>query len=186
MRRPPPRAWIGWAWAKAELPAYPLDRRTIAFHEAAHAVLSHMLSLPITGAEISSASETSAVAGIVRMDNSVIGKRAAVAPDDIPLPVLKSAAIELATMYVAGTMAELRLHELDVGGWLGLHCTDFTNARCVLWEAFGSDRPLYYCQCLASYLLVEHWPWVERVANRLITAGAVTPDEIAAAREGAA
>lgn len=168
-----------WAWPPADLPDYPRDdRRTVAYHEAGHAVLQHLLQLPMTGVEVYDQPKDNAL-GIVNMNTAHIKARATeVSNIEIPPSVLESAAVDIATMYVAGVMAELKLHRLAVTGWLRLYCHDFKNARTVLFEAFGSDRPLYYCQCLAISILTEHWEWVEAVANRLETEGKLSANEV--------
>lgn len=171
--------WMRWAWPAADLPDYRRDdRRTVAYHEAGHAVLQCLLHLPMTGVEVYDQPKDGAL-GIVNMDMAHIKALATEVSDiEIPRSVLESAAVNLATMFVAGAMAELKLHGLEVTGWLRLDCRDFKNARIVLCEAFGWDRPLYYCQCLATTILTEHWEWVRVVANRLETDGKISPNEI--------
>jgi hypothetical protein len=172
--------WMLWAWPKVALPEYPRDRRTVAYHEAGHAVLSHMLRLPMTGARVHDAAPGVTPCGIVNMDQSAIKALAEVTMDtEIPQPLHELVAVELAAMYVAGTMAELKLHGLEVNGWLGVDSPDFKNARSILCDAFEWDGPLYYCQRLASAVLTENWPWVVAVADEINAQGSVTAEDIA-------
>lgn len=186
MIKHPPIAWMSWAWPKVALPEYPRDRRTVAYHEAGHAVLSHILRLPMTGARVHDAPPGATPGGSVDLDLPAIKASAAETIDtEIPQSLHELVAIELATMYVAGIMAELKLHGLEVTGWLGLEDRDFLNARILLCEAFGIDLALYYCQCLASAVLAEHWSWVAVVAGEIEANGSVTVEDIARAARSA-
>lgn len=169
------------------LPNYPRDRRTIAHHEAAHAVLCCLFGVPIRGARVDADGSGKVDLEVARhvdadapLPRNATELEAPAADADIPLPsdAIELAAIRLAVMYVGGVMAELLLHGLSVSGWLALYDSDWRNARAVLTEGFGHDLPLYDCQCVAGVALVEHWAWVSAVADELDLHGAITANDI--------
>lgn len=176
--------WMDMVSPKVDLPEYPRDRRTVAFHEAGHAVVAYLLRLPMLSASVDREPHANGgFAGIVNMDfDKIKASAAAVADGDIPQSVMERAAIDIATMFVAGAMAELRLHGQDANGALDLDWPDFKNASTVLRKVFGSDAALHLCQRLASALLFEHWDWVGCVGNSIWWHGSVSLDEIARLR----
>lgn len=156
----------------ASLPAYQVDRRTIALHEAGHAVLCCLIGVAITGAHV----DPDGLSGKVKFAVSAVR----VDKPHLPQDVLEHAAIQLATMYVGGEMAELLHHGLDVESWhyLLLDTSDWESARKVLWMAFRTAAPLFYCQRLARAMLTEHWAWVQSVADVIELKGVVDGDNV--------
>lgn len=160
--------WATWAWPKVSLPDYPRDRRTICYHEAAHAVVALLFDLPIGSAHIFD--DAGGLHGKVEITPRP--PRDTAAP--IPRAVLEAAGVRLAAMYLSGTIAELLLHGFEASGWLGLDTRDWRHARTVLKEAFGHDLPLFYCQCVAAAVLSANWDWVRAVAEALDEAGTLS------------
>ncbi len=174
----PPIDSLFLAGSKVLLPEYPRDRRTIAYHEAGHAVVSYLQNLPILGARLH-AEPLDGEAGRVDLNlDKIKSSAAATADKKFPQAIMECAAINIATMYVAGVMTELRLHGVEVNGPLDLDWRDFQNARTVLRDVFGDDAPLYFCQRLASALLADNWDWVGCVGNSIWFYGPVDVDEI--------
>src|SRR5690554_4257885 len=94
--------------ALTALPAYRRDRRTLAVHEAAHAVLAAIFRIPMQGARVFE--EGDHIDGAVDLDRARIAE-AATLPEP-PEWATQRAAIELAAMYAAGVLAELRFHNI--------------------------------------------------------------------------
>lgn len=168
----PPFRWATWAWPRVSLPDYPRDRRTLCYHEAAHAVLGLLFDLPIGSAHIFD--DADGLHGKVEMTPRQPQDTSAL----IPPEVMEAAGVRIAAMYVSGVIAELLLHGIEPPGWLGLDTPDWRNARAVLKEAFGHDLPLFYCQCVAAAILSENWAWVQAVADVLGDAGTLSADAV--------
>jgi len=165
----PPVEFVRRVWPVGALPHYPRDQRTIAYHEAGHAVFCRLLNIPMARIE---AEQTGG--GRVSFAGKYEDK------DDLdPLPreTLETAAVELACMYVAGVMAETVLHRVNVSGMLLLDTPDWRNAERVLLMAFNSTAPLGYCQRLARAVLREQWEQVEAIAEALLVKGSLSGDE---------
>lgn len=165
----PPIRWATWAWPKVSLPDYPRGRRTLCYHEAAHAVLGLLFNLPIGSAYIFDDGD-GGLHGKVDLTPRPPCDTSAL----IPRAVMEAAGVRLAAMYLGGTVAELLLHGFEARGWLGLDTPDWRNARAVLKEAFGHDLPVFYCQCVAAAVLSANWDWVRAVAEALDGAGTLS------------
>lgn len=161
----PPYRWLWRVGAIADPPSWPRNRRTLAYHEAGHTVLSELCGLAVDVAEINPEGDI----GEMRF---VTPQPRADAPD-IPQAMIEKAAVEIAAMYMGGVMCELLLHGRDLkpGTCLLLNDRDWTNAKHMLWTAFSSHTPLFYCQRLARAVLSENWAWVEAVAAEIEAAG---------------
>lgn len=166
----PPMEWVRRAWPVVSLPSYERDRRTIAYHEAGHAVLGVLIGLPMGAAHVY---EDGGGKVELPTPSSVGGTERA-----IPPAVLESVGAQIASMYVGGTMAELLLHGIEIHGELNLDTPDWRNARAVLREALGHDLALYYCQRGACAMLAANWDWVKAVAEALADAGTLSGDDI--------
>lgn len=169
IERPPPFTQLLLAGPMVGLPLYRITRRVIAHHEAAHAVLCSLFGLRIRNA-------------LIRADNSGLVDlvRPSAPPVDRPIPraMLETAAVQIASMYLAGVMAELLLCGQVLDGRVELDIPDWRNARRVLVEVFECDVPLFFCQRYARYLLSKHWGWVRAVAAELMVRGTVSTEDI--------
>ncbi len=170
-----------------ELPSYPRDRLTVAYHEAAHAVLCCRFGIRIRGVVIYV--DGGGKVDLVHPQSPIpdlapTGKPTDRAPaplhadSSIPRDDLHMAATQLAVMYLGGIMAELLLHGLSVDGPLALDIPDWRAARAVLKEGFGHDRLLYECQSVACMILAEHWDWTSAVAAELDRCSEISVQEI--------
>lgn len=170
-QRPPVR-WLWRVGSIADLPNYSKDRRTLAYHEAGHAVLCLLAGVHIVGAQVDEEGTAGKVELAVRRSVEDVAS--------IPDEMLAAAAVRLASMYVGGVMCELLLHGVDVeqGSYLLLNTTDWDNARKLLHIVFGTDTPLFYCQRLARAVLTENWAWVEAVAIEIDAHGFVDAHDI--------
>lgn len=183
----PPYRWLRRVGAIADRPSWPRDRRTLAYHEAGHAVLSELCGMPVDAAEIN-AKSTKGEVRFVRaqgranplevpketLEECAMEFKAAL--DKCPVEIkagLEKSAVEMAAMYVGGVMCELLLHDKDVapGAYLLLNDGDWDNARHLLWMVFACHTPLFYCQRLARAVLSENWAWVEAVAAEIESTG---------------
>ncbi len=146
-------------------------------------MLAHIMRLPVIGASVDNGS-VDVVSGGVDLDQIAIEATAAATSDrEIPQKMLEEVSLSLSTMYVAGVMAELMLHGIEVDGRLGLWgWSDYRYARTLLRDAFNTETPLYYCQRLASAVLDENWQWVSAVAGEIEAKGQVSVDDIARLR----
>lgn len=175
----PPIAHLFLAGARVAMPDLPRDRRTWAYHEAGHAVLAHILNLPIVEARVHAATLKTGEAGAVEIKWPTTDKPAPIPDAEIPAELRELASIEIATVFVAGVMAELALHNIEAYGWLDLDCSDWRGARRALKKGFDSDLPLWFCQKTASAVLAENWRHVIAVAAAIEESGTVTAAEIA-------
>lgn len=183
----PPYRWVRRVGSIADLPSLPRDRRTLAYHEAGHAVLSELYGLAVDTAEVN-AQGTKGKVRLVRPQGranhyeapKLMIKEWAVEfkamLDKGPVEIkagLEKTALELAAMYVGGVMCELLLHDKDLapGTYLLLHNQDWDDARHILWMVFSCHTPLFYCQRLARAVLAENWAWVEAVAAEIESVG---------------
>ncbi|ALP53986.1 hypothetical protein Tel_13040 [Candidatus Tenderia electrophaga] len=161
----PPYRWLRRVGAIADLPSWPRDRRTLAYHEAGHAVLSELCGLAVDVAKIN----TEGSKGEMRF----VKPRPCADVPEFPQAMIEKVAVEMAAMYVGGVMCELLLHGRDLkpGTYLLLNDRDWTNAKRILWKAFSSHTPLFYCQRLARAVLSENWTWVRAVAAEIEAVG---------------
>lgn len=158
----------------APTPDYPRDSRTLAFHEAGHALLCAIFRVPMTEAEID---RTGAQGGKVRLEARAV--------DDAPIPAdaLRRSALRLAAMYQSGVVAEIIHHGLEIpdGHVLLRETSDWDKARRVLdlGGVVGSATGgLYVSQQLALWLLRSGWAVVESLAHVLLRRGTVQQYEI--------
>lgn len=171
------RYWL-WSWPIVKLPSHQKDRRTIAHHEAAHAVLLHLFGLPIAGASVYDAADEDGVLGYVQ-----VGECKPPVSGVSDQAERERAAINLAAIYLGGIMAELHLHELQLHGRLFLPGnSDFIHARNVLLKVFGWDRALYFAQLHAAELVAAHWGWIARVADALLAGTDIGAEYVGRAR----
>ena len=175
---PPPARWIRRIVHNVPLPEYPRDRRTIAIHEAGHAVAMAAFGVPVERVEIHQTAD-GGFGGSVEPDRAACRARIE-SPDGEPTPnrsLEEFSSVAMATIYVAGIQAELLHHGLDVSGTLRLDDHDHREAVRHLMTAFRSDGPLWYTQRLARYLLSKRWNLVVALADELMAADVVTSEE---------
>ncbi len=168
----PPRQWVRRVVGTAPTPKIPGDARTLAFHEAGHAVVAAGFGVPLDRIEVN----FQRLRGAVHVDRPACRQFAEErgGGDEARSQSLEEfAAVSAATIYMAGKQAELLLHEIAVEGTLRPSDTDTIQARRVLLEAFGHDAPLWYCQRLARYLLACNWGLVTSVAEELLASGTI-------------
>ena len=174
-------------WPMADvvaMPGYSRDHLTICHHEAGHAVLGVLFGLPIGAVHVAGRDNQDGAGAACAVGEVVSGKVELILPDrsepseTIPDAALRGAGVRIAAMYMAGVMAELLLHGIEVRGLLNLDTPDWFNARAVLLEAFRHDRALYFSQYLATMALARNWDWVEAVALTVAEAGTITVDAV--------
>jgi hypothetical protein len=171
----------------APLPSYPRDRRTIAHHEAAHAVLCCRFGIRFSGVYLYADG-----GGKVDWDGLHSGNPDPAFSDPAPDHSLDTgtdshetsseplhlACVQIAVMYAAGMMAELLVQGLCPSAPLDLEIPDWQNARAVLREGFGHDRMLPDIQDLAVVFLVEHWEWISAVAAELDQHSEISEEDV--------
>jgi hypothetical protein len=144
------------------VPAFERDARSIAHHEAGHAVVLDCIGMPI------SRIEASPTRGQVSIDIEAVRRCSEVPMDDA---AKERAACQLAAGYMAGLQAELILHDIRPGGMVLPDDHDHRAARTILCEVCGTAISLGYCQLLARHFLTTNWPNVQRLADRLQICG---------------
>lgn len=155
------------------------DRRTIAIHEAGHAVAAKALGLPTFGAELHD------VGGSFHMQPSQFSPDPPTRLEDdellanIDLMICEKAgraddvelAIDLATMLAAGRQAELLNAGFSWQGECPMTTHDSTRASEHLRRA-GQAATTGFCQKRARSLLTAHWDQVMEIADELQRNGA--------------
>lgn len=173
--RRPPRYWAHRVWPITETPSYPQTRRSLVYHEAGHVIFHYLQGLRMTGVHVSADSKN----GKVSLDLPAIQATAAkLAHVAIPRAMEEKLTLDLATMYVAGVIAQCVLYGIIVDGALARDCHDWRNAQKLLIKAFGNDHALFYCQELARFVLLKYWPFVTQIAIDLDSKGAISPERI--------
>lgn len=172
--RRPPRNWAHRFWPIAEMPHYPHTRRTFAFHEAGHILFCHLQGLSMLGARLDADGTGSVKLDIDRIQASA-RELANVA---IPRSMEEKLTLDLTAMYVAGVIAECTLYGIIVNGTLARDCIDWRNARKLLTNAFGNDHGIFYCQELARFVLLKHWPLVTRLAVEIDSKGLIGVERV--------
>ncbi|MDO8706037.1 MAG: hypothetical protein Q7J84_13930 [Sulfuricaulis sp.] len=171
----PPRNWAHRVWPRAVAPHYPQTRRSLTYHEAGHAIFHYLQNLRMTGVYVDADSKS----GKVSMDVPAIQATAAkLANVVIPRPLEEKITLDLATMYVAGVIAQCTLYGIRVDGVLSRDCHDWRNARKLLIDIFGNDHALFYCQELARFVLRKYWPFVTQLAIELDSKGAISAERV--------
>ncbi len=172
--RRPPRRWAHRFWPIAETPHYPQTRRTSAFHEAGHVLFCHLQGVRMLGARLDADG-----GGSVKLDTDRIQASARKLADiAIPRPMEEKLTLDFATMFVAGVIAECVLYGIIVDGMLARDCNDWRNARKLLTHAFGNDHGIFYCQELARFVLLKHWPLVTRIAVEIQSKGLIGVEQV--------
>lgn len=176
----PPRAWMGRHFGWSELPeTMRRDRVSVAFHEAAHAVVSVALGLPFDAVVIEPYGDSA---------RGWVGRRPETGnPHDHDLerqPGYGEAGDELlrgcsfapdfcfsrAVMFEAGLQAEMLLAGFMLTGTLLSHFWDQRQARHLMALVGLAPAGLFYVQRFARSYLTHTWPSVARVAEALLQA----------------
>ena len=144
------------------------DRRLVAIHEAAHAVVACRLGLEVVGMSLDAPAEPGrSWSGRV----SIAGIGGDPSPPDPAWrqdKVYGRAAIGLASVYQAGVIAELRHIGAAYDGLVLEGGPDLEVARQLLGMAgLTADDALHRAQRLADGILAAMWPLVGRVADDL-------------------
>ena len=160
----PPRRQIWQVRGTVSCPEFKRDRRSLAYHEAGHAVFALWLGVPSVSAELG------ADAG------SVMPEWPSPPSDETSFPppaaLEEFAALMYAALLFSGLQAEILVAGLDVAGLMRAGDDDDRKARAHLREAFRSEVPAWYCQRFARALLTQHWGAVETIAAELLASSA--------------
>ena len=159
-----------WPATHQELPAYPVTRLGVCFHEAGHVVASRAVGLSIESAVVAVDSETGRVSGNVQRRCSDAYDRTAPAVA-CPPGLLRLAGVRMAATYLAGYQAELLYHHIELPGCLMLDEADIQMASRALRVTYRTVSGLLYVQRLARVILRTLWGRVEAVAYELDAKG---------------
>ena len=167
-------------------PTWRVQGRTLAIHEAGHAVALELTGRRCTGATIDGRHAARGAAGQVWTTSRV--PRELVAPQ-APLeraifPESRALLACWAAAYLAGRQAECIARDFDPCGWLGEDAPDDREAAFMLSAGFGrmaGSAPRAGCEDLARRMLLAHWDQVEAVAELLLRDKTVTGAAIRAA-----
>lgn len=182
----PPKRWINRIWEPVPLPSYTRDLKTIAYHEAGHALLFLANGISILEVYLDIESDQAGEApGHVRQDRQRIAElreeMAHVKPPSDEAQKRRSdqeGILRAAAIFLAGEQAELILHGLTVDGPVYTSSPDQRVAMGMLRDAFRHTHGVYYCQRLARAILLDLWPVVESIANALLKTGRLDSDQV--------
>ncbi|MDP2172003.1 MAG: hypothetical protein Q8J96_16465 [Rhodocyclaceae bacterium] len=157
----------------------------VAFHEAGHVVIGLTLGMPCHDARIT----PEGTAGRAGVMNPVNDKSITTTTPQPPVEVSEiyqqtskviwpgmppaAAALNNATMLVAGRQAELIHAGIRLTGTLHMHDADHQQARAIL-LASGQRLAMCWAQRMARHLLTSAWPEVEAIAAELRSTGTWT------------
>lgn len=158
------------------LPDRSRDRQSIAYHEAAHAVLFGLAGLPVAKVEVRHDG------GSVTLDQDLIHQQRR--PDieiDEASPMFKEAVVLYAACFYAGIQAEYLFHGIVVPGRVVRNDSDHIHADMLLQEVFCTPAPFAWAQQIARSIIAAHWPAVAAIAVLLEAGRTVTQTEVAQA-----
>lgn len=151
--------------------------KSVAYHEAGHALLARLTGRPIDTIAlsqeggtvvgfISNGREVSDAFNLVRSSNAVLAEPKEL--PDVPAGLRRQLAMRAACTSLAGLGAELLLNGHNhLTGPIVRNDNDHAKARAVLRDAFGFDH-LHYTQLTTHFYLEKHWPEVCVTAKALL------------------
>ena len=153
----------GWPATHRTLFTYPRSRMSLCYHEAGHVVADRAVGLSVESAAVEEDKGT--IGGHVYYSNGA-SDRTDPNPQCPPF-LLRLAAIQIATAYLAGYQSELIYHDIELPGCLMLDDSDTHWASQSLRVTYGTAQGLYYVQRLANVILRAVWDCVQAIAREL-------------------